>query len=221
MHRSVIVCSLAALSIFVAAVPSVSAQADPTSVLQQLLAAFNRNDQAAILNLFTDDAVIIGGPCGGGAGGECVGKAMLQDAIRTGGPVQVQLTADAPLVSGAGGNVATFRVQERFELPPQAVSAGVTRQVEVGTIVVSGGKVSRLALVADVTDPQTVTLQHVFATLGPPPNAQGPSGTVASDGQSLGTQPPSVAQSFASIWGAQAPARWVQEHEAAIHSGAR
>ena len=118
--------------------------------------------------------------------------------------------------SGDAGNAVTFRAEERFELPPQAVTAGVNRQVEVGTLVVTGGKVSRMALVADVTDPQTVTLQRIFVTLGPPSGSPSSSGLVASDGQSLGTQPASVAQQFARVWGADAPTRWVQEHEAAL-----
>ena len=212
MNRSLI-CVLAAASMLIAAAPSALAQGDPTSVLQQLITAFNRNDEAAVLALFTDDAVIIGGPCGGAPGGLCVGKTMLQEAVHSGGSVQLQLSG-TPQVIGEG-NVVTFRTEERFELPPQAVTAGVTRMVEVGTIVVSGGKVSRMGLVADVTDPQTVTLQRVFATFGPPPGSP-PPGVVASDGQSLGTQPASVAQQFATIWGAQAPTRWVEEHEAAI-----
>jgi hypothetical protein len=50
-------------------------------------------------------------------------------------------------------------------------------------------KVDRLALVADVTDPQTVTLQRVFAPTR--------------------------------VWGDQAPARWGQEHEAALRGSGR
>src|SRR5215210_2497572 len=78
---------LATVSFLVALAPTASAQADPISVLQQLLAAFNRNNEAAILSLFTDDAVVIGGPCGGAPGNLCVGKTMLQESIRSGGPV--------------------------------------------------------------------------------------------------------------------------------------
>src|SRR4051794_35756976 len=123
---------VAAASLLIAAAPSAAAQADPSSVLQQLIAAFNRNDEAAILNLFTDDAVILGGPCGGAAPGNlCVGKPMLGEETRGGGPVQVQLTG-TPRVSGEAGTVVPPRVENRFDPPPQAVSAGVNRQVEVG-----------------------------------------------------------------------------------------
>jgi len=200
---------------FVAASPAL-AQTDPASVLQQLAGAFNRNDQTAAIAAFTDDAIVIGGPCGEESGGTCFGKAQLEQAIRGSEPVQVTIS-DVQVVGE--GNTATFRTEERFSFPPQAVAAGVHRFVELGTVVVSGGKVARLGLVADVADAQTTTLFRVFSTLGPPPAAQ--SGPVASDGQSLGTQPASVAQQFASIWGSEAPARWVQEHEAALRGSGR
>jgi SnoaL-like domain len=203
---------LAVVALLMIMVPSASAQTDPVSVLEEVNGAFNRGDASAALAGFTDDVIVIGGPCGGAPGGKCVGKEMLREAIQAGGPAEVKLLD--PLVLG-DRDLVTFRFEERFGWPPQATAAGVQRFVEVGRAVITGGKVSRLGLVPDVTDPQSMTLLRVLSTLGPPvgPGAAVP---VARDGQTLGTQPAVTQLQFQSVWGDQASARWVQEHDAVL-----
>jgi hypothetical protein len=162
-------CSLvAAVALALATTPSGAAQADPVTVLQQVNAAFNRNDQQAALAGFTDDTIVIGGPCGGAPAGRCVGKQMLEQSVHAGGPVQVTMLD--PQVIG-DGNVVTFRFEERFGWPPQATAMGVERFIEIGTAVITGGQVSRLALVPDVTDSQTLIVLRVLATLDEVPDS--------------------------------------------------
>jgi hypothetical protein len=162
-------CSLgAAAALGVATAASGSAQADPVAVLQQVNAAFNRDDQPAALAGFADDAIVIGGPCGGAPAGRCVGKQMLEQAVHAGGPVQV--TMRDPQVTG-DGNVVTFGFEERFGWPPQASAMGVERFIETGTAVITSGQVSRLALVPDVTDSQTLIVLRVLATLDEVPDS--------------------------------------------------
>jgi hypothetical protein len=57
----------------------------------------------------------------------------------------------------ANGNLVTFRFEERFEWPPRVSLAGLQRLVEVGSAVITDRKVSRLGLVPDVRDPQSLT----------------------------------------------------------------
>jgi hypothetical protein len=188
---------------------------DPTATLQRLLEAFSRGDEATIMSLFTDDAIMINGPCGDEPGQTCVGKAQLQQAVHDSGKVSVSL-AEPAVVSGADGNVLTFRTREVFDLPPEARAAGIQAYVERGTATLdASGRFSRIGLVADVTDPQTVALLRIFASMGPEPGA--PSGSlVANDGQSLASQPAATQLAFLSRYGDQAPAQWVQQHNAAL-----
>ena len=190
---------------------------DPISVLEQFIASVNRNDPAQIqASFFTDDAIFIGGPCGDLPSNTCVGKAQIQQEIASGGAVQVTLNP-APTLTGEG-NVVQLRTEERFDLPPQATSAGIQRYVETGQAVIANGKIQRIALVADVTDPQTVSLIRLFSSMGPPPGSQ-PGALVANDGQSLATQPIEVQLEFIRIWGNQAATEWVKEHNASMGGG--
>jgi hypothetical protein len=132
--------------------------------------------------------------------------------VRAGDPVQVgvynvQVVGD--------GNTVTFHTHEEFQLPPQAAAAGVHRMVELGTAVIVDGKVDRLALVPDITDPQTVTLQHLFASFGPPPGSE-PGGTSATDGQSLGSQTAATQTAFKMAYGDQAAQVWATQHQASL-----
>ena len=191
---------------------------DPVSVLQNLIASVDRNDPAPVqASYFAEDAVVLAGPCHDQPDQTCVGRAQIEQAIRTGGPVQVTLNP-APTLTGEG-NVVQFRVEERFDLPPQATAAGIQRYVEVGQAVVNAGRIQRMAFQADVTDPQTVALIRLFASMGPPPGAQ-PAGPVANDGQTLAMQSPATQQLFNAAYGANAAAEWVRQHNAAL-SGSR
>lgn len=187
-------------------------QSDPVAVVQRLVAAVNRNDVSAQLNTFTDDAVVIGGPCSGGppANGLCVGQAQIRAALQDGGGVSVSLS-NIQVVGE--GNVVTFRAMEAFNLPPQVSAMGLHRQVEVGTAVIVGGKIDRLALVPDVTDVQTVALQRLFSQF-PGPGAS--SDTVASDGQSLATQSAATQAEFRAAYGDQAAQKWAAQHQATL-----
>src|SRR5579872_6599635 len=142
--------------------PAVAADTTPTPpaerVLQQLADAFSRNDHAAAIGMFTDGAIVVGGPCGGAGGGECVGRSQIAQSVNAShDPLSVSLVDMN--VSG-DGNVVTFKTNEVFPFGPEASAAGVQRMVESGTAVIQNGKVDRLALVVDLTDPQTVMLQH-------------------------------------------------------------
>lgn len=161
------VLALAAALVMVLSFPA-SAQTDPGLVLQQLVDAVNRDDVATQVALVSDDVIFIGGPCGEAPGGVCVGKDQFRMAVEEGG---ARVTITSMEVSG---NIVRFRVEERFDFPPEAAAAGVERFVELGTIVIEGDKVARAGLIADVTDPQTVTLLRIFATMGPPPGDSRP-----------------------------------------------
>ena len=208
-----------AFTLLSASAPIAGAQSvtppDPTPVLQQLVAGFNRNDRPAILSMFTDGAVVIGGPCGGAPGGECVGRSQIAQTLDADtDPVNVTLT---DLHVGGDGNVVTFRTHEVFELPAEAHAAGIQRMVETGTAVIQDGKVDRLALVLDVTDPQTVKLQHIWAALAPPPS--GMSGAAAAtDGQTLAMQSAATQAMFRTLYGDQAPQQWAMQHQAALNA---
>lgn len=202
-----------AAALLIAAVPAASAQADPLPVIQQLIAAVNGQDSAAVLAAFTDDAIVISGPCGDEPSGLCVGKAQLKKALQTSDPARIAL-AGVPEVIGEG-NIVTFRLQEHFPIPPQAVAAGVRRNQDMVTAVIAGGKIARLAFVTDVTDRQSMDLLRAFAAAGPPPGAL-PMELFARDGQSLLTQPAATQLQFLSIWGDQAGVHWAQEHDALL-----
>jgi hypothetical protein len=187
---------------------------DPAASLQRLVDAFSRGDETAIMSMFTDDAIVLNGPCGDQPGQACVGKAQLQQAVHNGGTVNVSLV-DPPVVSGEGGNVVTFRTREVFDLPPQARAEGIQAYMERGTATLdSSGRFSRIGLVADVTDPQTVALLRIFASMGPQPGAGGP--LVANDGESLASQPAATQLAFRNLYGDQAPAQWVVQHNSAL-----
>lgn len=100
-------------------------------------------------------------------------------------------------------------------MPPQAVAAGVRRNQDVGTAVIAGGKIARLAFVTDVTDRQSVDLMRAFAAAGPPPGSL-PMDMFARDGQTLVTQPTATQVQFLTTWGDQAGARWAKEHDALL-----
>jgi hypothetical protein len=213
--RSFSVIGLAAILAVFATEPAAaqSSSGDPSAVIQQLVAAFSRGDRPAAIAIFSDNAIVIGGPCGGPpANGECIGRAMIDQAVRSGDPVHVSVY-DVQVVGD--GNTVTFRTLEQFQLPPQAAAAGVHRMVELGTAVIVDGKVDRLALVPDITDPQTVTLQHLFASLGPPPGAEA-GGSIATDGQSLESQSAATQAAFKAAYGDQAPQAWATQHQAGL-----
>ena len=217
--RRLFAAASAGLALFAVSGGPVAAQTtpDPVTVLERFAASVSRNDPAAQqAAFFTDDAIFIGGPCGDLPGNTCLGKAQIQQALSTGGPVTVTLNP-APTVTGQG-NVVQLRTEERFELPPEAAAAGVQRYVETGQAVINNGRIARIALVADVTDPQTVTLLRMFASMGPQPGSE-PGPLVAGDGQSLATQPIEVQLEFIRIWGNQAATEWVKEHNASLGGG--
>lgn len=206
-----VLCLLLAVS---AAPAFAESQSDPVAALQSLVAAVNRGDIPGQLNMFTDNAIVIGGPCGGPpANGECVGQAQIRAALQQGGS-DVNVGLSNIQVVG-DGNTVTFRTTEAFPLPPEVTSMGIHRQVELGTAVIVNGKIDRLALIVDVTDTQSVALQRLFAQMGPGPSAS--SETVASDGQSLATQSAATQAQFRAAYGDQAAAKWAAQHQAALN----
>jgi ketosteroid isomerase-like protein len=206
------------LTLLGASAPAVGAQttspSQPVAVVQQLADAFNRNDHAAAIGLFTPGAIVVGGPCGDTQGGECVGQSQIAETVNSNNdPIHVTLT-DVNVVGD--GNVVTFKTNEAFEFPPQATAAGIDRMVETGTAVIANGKIDRLALVLDVTDPQTVMLQHIWATLEPPSSAP-TGGSTPSDGQTLAMQAAATQASFRAAYGDQAATQWATQHQAALN----
>jgi hypothetical protein len=146
-----------------------------------------------------------------------VGRAALQSALADdSGEVRVSIQG-APEVSG---NVVRFRLEQRFPLPPELSATGAGRILELGTAIVSGGRISHLALVPDVTDAETMALLRLFASYGPDP-ALLPDAYIAEDGQTLVRQPAAVQIAFLAAHGDQAHVRWVEEHNAALERQAR
>jgi hypothetical protein len=183
------------------------------ATLRRLVDAVNRSDIPGQLSVFTDDAVVIGGPCGGPpANGECVGQTQIQAALQQGGTGVSVALSNIQVVGD--GNTVTFRTTEAFPLPPEVTATGIHGQKELGTAVLVGGKIDRLALVVDVTDPQSVALQRLFAQMGPGPSST--SSTVTSDGQSLATQSPATQAQFRATYGDQAATQWAAQHQAAL-----
>ena len=212
LRRFAVSVTTLAVALALAAPAAAQSNQDPVNTLQLFAQSVNRNDPAAVqANFFTDDAVVVGGPCGNTPEGACIGKPAILNSIQTGGAVNVSVE-----VLSVSDNVLRIRVQERFDLPQEAIAAGVQRYVETGTAVINGSKIARLGLMPDLLDQQTVTAMRVFATLGAQQQSAMPAALVANDGQSLATQPTAVQSTFIGAYGSQAATEWVKQHNAAL-----
>jgi hypothetical protein len=200
---------LAAALFAIASAAPASAQSEPRDVFEQLLAAANRDDAAAAAALFTEQAVLVGGPCNGMPNQTCRGRAMIRQAFDE-NPARVTLRG-APEFSATG---VQFALEERFELPPPLVEQGVDRYIEVGTAMFEQDKVAAMALAPDFTDQQTLTAYYAFTALGP----EQPVPAVAEDGQTLAMQPAATQLVFLYQWGDRAAEQWAKEHNAQLNA---
>ncbi len=149
MHKSLVVKSLAALTILAGTLGGV-AQADPVAVQAQLMDALARGDVTAALALFTDDAVIDteSGFC---AGTPCVGKVAIQkDLERFAADKTRRIT---PLNTYVTGDVLLTRFEARSGVTDKA---GVDRIILWGIREMRGDKIaSSRCCLPERTDEQT------------------------------------------------------------------
>jgi ketosteroid isomerase-like protein len=140
--------------------PMAAQQPDPAAVLQRLSEAISNGDLAAAMELFTDDAVFLGGPtCFPTA---CLGRAAIEREMTTeiAGHTQVMTTS-----LGSDGNLVTGRSEIREDATH---AAGVERITEGFVAVIRDGRVASLVTTLDVTDPQTLRFL-AFVSQSPPP----------------------------------------------------
>lgn len=125
------------------------AQTAPLDVYQRYIEAYERGDVAAIVSLFADDGVFVGG--GGCRPTPCVGKAAIQRAYES------QLTGNYRLTV-LDRQVAGDTISWRATLVNDATSAaGVARIVTTGTAEVRAGKIASLRGLPDPSDAETAT----------------------------------------------------------------
>lgn len=132
---------------------AVSNAPDPGSVASRWSEVLNSGDANAVADLFTDNAVFIGGaPCN--IGSPCIGTPAIVQRVQTGAAQHQKQTATAtPLVAGS-------LVQLRWEgRSDDRQAAGVERSVTDGQVVVQGNKIAAFASQQDLSDAQTLKFQ--------------------------------------------------------------
>jgi uncharacterized protein (TIGR02246 family) len=145
-------CSFIAVTILLVAasastaVPA-AAQASPMEVYQRYLDARDRGDVDAVVSLFAEDGVFVGG--GGCRPTPCVGSA----AIRTSFQNQVAGHYKATLLDArVEGDTVFWRASIENDM---TLAAGVARIRTAGTTVVRDGKITELRALPDPTDAET------------------------------------------------------------------
>ncbi|MBI2320964.1 MAG: nuclear transport factor 2 family protein [Chloroflexi bacterium] len=116
-----------------------------TGLLRQHYEARNRDDAAAALESFTDDAVFEVATCRPA----CVGKEAIRRELEGGVAVHRRQTISNLQVSG---NTVTFRIESRTD---NIRAAGLERIVASATAEFRDGKIAILRSVQDMSDPQT------------------------------------------------------------------
>jgi hypothetical protein len=156
MNQRVLVVPTAALLALVglvASVLNVSAQADPVSILQQFVDARNDADEAGALALVADEASYVDGSA-------CPIETQCLETRPLRADVQRFIADQAytTLLSPASVSGATITV--RAETSNAATrAAGVDRIISEYTADVRDGKLTRLRVVQDASDPQTARFQ--------------------------------------------------------------
>jgi hypothetical protein len=148
----VVIPAVALVALFVPAL-SVSAQADPVSILQQFVDARNQADETGAMALVADDMRYVGGvacllakPCLGTTGIQADVQRFISDHAQA-------TLLGSPSLSGT-------TVTARVETSDDAVlAAGVDRIVSEYTADVLDGKLTNFRDVPDASDPQTAAFQ--------------------------------------------------------------
>jgi hypothetical protein len=148
----VVIPAVALVALFVPAL-SVSAQADPVSILQQFVDARNQADETGAMALVADDMRYVGGaacllakPCLGTKGIQADVQLFISDHAQS-------TLLGSPSLSGT-------TVTARVERSDDAVrAAGVDRIVSEYTVDVLDGKLTTFRDVQDASDPQTATFK--------------------------------------------------------------
>src|SRR5262249_31647558 len=129
------------------------AKVDPALLAEQDLAAESRGDVAAVLALYSDNAIIqYGGLCWT----PCVGKAAIQKELERRTAAQDRFQIIGKYVSG---NVAVVQTELQIGF---IEASGVDRVVVWNIYEVVGDKIAVATLVGQRTDPQTARFIEWF-----------------------------------------------------------
>jgi hypothetical protein len=153
MNRSIFFASL--LASFLALVVSTPAPAkeDPASLAQRELAAESRGDVAAVLAMYSDDAIVqYGGLCWT----PCVGKAAIQKELERRVAAKNRWTVVGKYVSGDVAVVKTALQIGFIE------GSGVDRVIVWCIYETKADKIAVVTLVGELTDPQTARFIEWF-----------------------------------------------------------
>lgn len=146
MNRRIFFAALLASILTLAVSTPASAEVDPASLAEQELAAESRDDVAAALALYGDDAIVqYGGLCSP----TCVGKAAIQKELERRVAAKNRWTVIDKYVSG---NVAVVKTELRLGYIEQS---GADRLVIWCIYETKGDKIAVVTLAGQRTDPQT------------------------------------------------------------------
>jgi hypothetical protein len=155
MQQHLFVLPVVALVALFVPTPSVSARADPVSILQQFVDARNQADEARAMALVTDGLRYVNGSACPLAD-PCVGPQALQT------DVQLYIADHAHSTLIGSPSVSGTTVMARAETSNDAVrAAGVDRVVAEYTMDVRDGQLTSFRDVQDASDPQTAAFQAV------------------------------------------------------------
>lgn len=147
MNRPIFFVTLLASMVALAVSTPAPAKDNALSLAQRDVAALNRGDAAAGLALYSDDAVMQGGPlC---IATPCVGKEAIQKNVEARVAAKAHPTIIGKYVSG---NVAAVQVEVRNNLTQKA---GVDRFIVWNIFEAKGDKIAAVESVFQRTDPQT------------------------------------------------------------------
>ncbi len=125
-------------------------QPDPETLYRKMVDALNKGEVANAAAAFTNDAVLINPNCP--ATNPCVGKAGLQANF----DLQAQSHTHVDILAvSVSGNTLQAVVDVRGDVPK---ALGVDRLILNGTATFTGDKMSRLVLLPEPSDPQTMSV---------------------------------------------------------------
>jgi hypothetical protein len=138
-----------------AVAPTTTRPAGPTpfQVLKAEVDALNRGDVAGSIAYFAPNAELIT-PLGGC--NPCVGTALIREHWSGAAANQTKLTADHPRTVG---DIVTVR----SSISSPQFPTGITRAIGTATVEVRNGKITRLDVQYDRSDPQTAALLAIVA----------------------------------------------------------
>jgi hypothetical protein len=158
MNRPIFFVALLASMLALAVSTPAPAEVDPASLAEQDLGAESRDDVAAALALYSDDAIVqYGGVCWT----PCVGKAAIQKEMERRVAAKNRWKVTGKYVSG---NVAVVKTELQIGyIEP----SGVERVVVWCIYETKGDKIAVVTLVGQRTDPQTARFIDWFRSQPP------------------------------------------------------